>query len=408
MFNFKNKQDYEEQRQELMNKVKVFLNEGKASEAEAEMKNVEAMDNAWKEKALELANLNALNDRFVGLNMAAKSVNVPGGVVVDSTNNVADDDMYASEDYRKAFMNNVLKGTPIPAQFQNADANTKTGDVGSIIPTTIMEKVIEKMEATGMILPLVTRTGYKGGLSVPTSSVKPVATWVSEGSGSEKQKKTTGSITFNYYKLRCAISMSLETSVVTLGIFETTFMKNVTEAMAKALETSIITGTGTGQPTGILTETPATGQALTIAKTASITYNDLVKMESALPLEYETNAIWCMTKKSFGAFLSMVDSAGQPIARVNYGINGRPERTLLGRTVVLNNYMDSYADTVAADTIFAFLFDFSDYILNTNYQMTVKQYEDNDTDDIVTKAILLADGKVVDKNSLVTLTKKSA
>lgn len=36
-------------------------------------------------------------------------------------------------------------------------------------------------------------------------------------------------------------------------------------------------------------------------------------------------------------------------------------------------------------------------------QNDIKKYEDNDTDDKVTKGIMLADGKVVDKNSLVTI-----
>ena len=49
----------------------------------------------------------------------------------------------------------------------------------------------------------------------------------------------------------------------------------------------------------------------------------------------------------------------------------------------------------------------ADYVLNTNLNMTIKRYEDNDTDDMVTKAIMLADGKVVDKGSLVTITKKN-
>mgnify|MGYP000081559087 FL=1 len=44
-------------------------------------------------------------------------------------------------------------------------------------------------------------------------------------------------------------------------------------------------------------------------------------------------------------------------------------------------------------------------MLNTNYTMTVKKYEDNDTDDMVTKAIMLVDGKVIDKNSLVVVAK---
>lgn len=40
-----------------------------------------------------------------------------------------------------------------------------------------------------MILPLVTRTAYKTGMVIPTASVKPTATWVAEGAGSDKQKK---------------------------------------------------------------------------------------------------------------------------------------------------------------------------------------------------------------------------
>ncbi|PEP79428.1 phage major capsid family protein, partial [Bacillus toyonensis] len=51
---------------------------------------------------------------------------------------------------------------------------------------------------------------------------------------------------------------------------------------------------------------------------------------------------------------------------------------------------------------------YKDYILNTNYQMGVKKYEDNETDDLVTKAIMIVDGKVVDNNSLVVLKKAAA
>lgn len=402
-----NKEKYLAQRNGLVESAQALINEGKIEEANAKMEEVKTLDDQFENEAKAAANLNALIDNNKITNLQSKGVSVMGNVI-DSTGMIQDDDMYASLDYRKAFMNNIIKGAAIPNEFLNADANTKTTDVGAVIPSTVVEKIIEKLEATGMILPLVTRTGYKGGVTIPTSSVKPVATWVAEGAGSDTQKKTTGTITFAYYKLRCAVSVSFETDNIALAIFETTLINNVVDAMTKALENAIVNGTGTGQPKGILTETPATGQALAIAKTVDIKYSDLIAAEAALPLEYEANAIWCMSKKSFMAFLGMTDTAGQPIARVNYGVGGKPERTLLGRTVVLNNYVTSYATTVTVDTIFAFLFNFSDYILNTNYQMTLKKYEDNDTDDQVTKAIMLADGKVIDVNSLVTLTKKFA
>lgn len=308
-----------------------------------------------------------------------------------------------SLEYRNAFMNYVLRGEAIPAELR-ANAVTKTGDVGSVIPQTVLNQIIEKIEAVGMILPLVTRTAIKGGVSVPISSVKPVATWVAESAGSDKQKKTTGAITFSYNKLRCAVAVSLEVDTMALPIFESTLINNVVEAMTKAIEQSIINGTGVGQPKGILTETPVAGQALDIAK---VEYKTLVDAEAALPLEYEDGAVWCMTKKTFMSFAGMVDTNGQPIARVNYGINSKTERVLLGRQVVLCNYIDSFS-TAATGKPFAFLFNFSDYILNTNYQMGVKKYEDNETDDMVTKAIMVVDGKAVNVNSLVVLKKAAA
>ncbi|MCG3056049.1 phage major capsid protein, partial [Escherichia coli] len=110
-------------------------------------------------------------------------------------------------------------------------------------------------------------------------------------------------------------------------MFETTLVNNVVEAMTKAIEQAIINGDGIGKPKGILAETPLSGQALDVSK---IEYKTLTDAEAALPLEYESNAVWCMTKKTFMNFASMVDTTGQPIARITYGISGKPERTLLG------------------------------------------------------------------------------
>mgnify|MGYP000904631196 CR=1 FL=1 len=404
-----NKEKYLDKRQKLLNEAQNLINGGKIEEANAKMKEVETLDNQWGDFSKAQANLNALNTDSKPVNITELGSNKVDGTVIDSIekNAVATEtDIYNTVEYRKAFMNNVVKGTPIPEKFQNVDQNTTTSDVGSVIPTTILEKIVEKLEATGMILPLVTRTSYKGGLSIPTSTVKPTATWVAEGKGSDKQKKTTGSIVFNYYKLRCAVSVSFETSIVTLGVFETTIINNIAEAMTKALEQAIIDGSGSGQPKGILAEIAPDGQNIEIEATADIDYKTLIEAEAALPLSYESEAVWCMTKKTFMKFIGMVDSNKQPIARVNYGINGRPERTLLGRTVVLNDYMTSLGSTIESDTVVAFLFNFKDYVLNTNYNITVKRYEDNDTDDQVTKALMLVDGKTVDKNSLVTITKK--
>lgn len=317
------------------------------------------------------------------------------------TTNRANGNIYDSEEYRNAFMNYVCRGVPIPKEYR-ADAVTQTTDIGALVPPVTLNKIIEKIEAYGMILPLVTRTAYKTGMVIPTASVKPVATWVAEGAGSEKQKKDlSGTITFGHFKLRCAVAVTIETDQMAYSAFETTLVNNIVEAMAKALETAIISGTGSGQPTGILHD-DSKGAKLEVS---SLDYQTLVNAEAELPMEYENGAVWCMTKKTFMQFTGMVDKNGQPIARVNYGIGGKPERILLGRTVKLTNYIDTFNASLEAGKVFAFLYNFADYTLNTNFQIGIKTYEDNDTDDIIRKMIMVCDGKPIVYDSLVKLVK---
>lgn len=293
-------------------------------------------------------------------------------------------------EYRSAFMNYVMRGTPIP---MNLRENTLTTDVLGAIPTVVVNKIIEKMEAVSNILNLVTRTSYAAGVEIPASTTKPVASWVSEGATSTKQKKTTTKIVFTYYKLRCEVSVSMEVHTMALDAFENKLAENVAKAMVKAIETAIISGTGTGQPKGILAETPVTGQAID-AKTG-VTYKLLCDAEAAVPAASEATAKWCMTKKNFMAIIGMVDSQGHPIARINYGIDGKPERTVLGREVVISE---------CASATKSFIFDFADYILNTVYDMGIQKKQDWDTEDLLTKAVMSVDGKVADKTSLVVMT----
>ena len=408
------KEIYNSQRQQLMDDAQKLLDESKTAEAQAKMKDVEALDAKFEEEAKIQANLNAL----AGVHVQGQAVSVlppvatAESIVLSGGAKTPDVlDRYDTDEYKRAFMNYVLTGKKIPAELTNVDANTKTSDVGAAIPTTTLQKIYEKIEATGMILPRVTHTSYKGGVTVPTSSAKPTASWVAEGAGSDKQKKALGSITFAYHKLRCAISMSLEVSIVTYPMFESQFVANVAEAMVKAEEQAIISGSGSGQPKGITKETAPTGQNIDIAAaTTALAYTDLVKAEALLPQAYDADAVWCMTKKTFfEQIVGMVDDKKQPVARVNYGLSGKPVYSLFGREVVLvGDYLPSFTASVTADTIFAFIFNFKDYLWNENLGMTFRKYTDNATDDEVTVALALVDGKCVDTNSLVTLTKKKA
>ena len=379
---------YQSKRLELCNQAQDLLNAGRLEEFNTIKKSIEDLDNDFDIQAKALNEMLVFNRGDKVTDIEKLSIKKKGKVI-DTMNNNFVNETTSTQEYRLAFMNYVTKGVAMPEEFKNT--TTVTTDVGAVIPDNVLQKIIENMEAVGMILPLVTRTAFKGGVTVPTSSVKPVATWVAEGATSDKQNKTLGAVTFAYHKLRCAVAVSLEVDEMALPVFEATLINNIVEAMTKAIENAIINGTGVGQPKGILTETPVEE----IEITNSVTYADLCAAEGALDLAYEKDAVWFMSKKQFAEILAIVDEQGQPVARVNYGLAGKPERAILGRPVVLNNYMPEGS--------VAFLFNPKDYILNTNFAMGIKEYYDEDTDDRIKKSVMLVDGKAVDCGSFVKL-----
>lgn len=315
-------------------------------------------------------------------------------------------------EYRVAFGNFITRGTPIPAELR---ATTTTTDVSAVIPDNLVNQIIEKIEAVGMILPLVTRTSYPVGQRIPIDGVKPTASWVGEGAGSTPVKKTAPtSITFSAFKLRCEVSYTQEVSVQTLAVFESLFVKQVSEAMVKAIESKILSNdAGTASPSGIFynpNEATEPDKAVEIADSTDINYATLLSMESKLPQQYDGDSIkWLMSKTTFIQFLSMLDDNGQPVARINQGLTGKLERTLLGRGVILTgDYLPSIAKTVTADTVIGCLFNLSDYVLNTSYDLGVQSAVDWDTEDHRTKAVMSVDGKVIRRDSLVKLVQKAS
>ena len=362
-----------------------------ALEDENSEADTEALEEESRNLTAELKRLEGLESR----KSIAQKIN-DGALSINNVTPVKEErdegNVYSTMEYRKAFMKYVLSGEK-SAELR-ADATTKTTDIGSVIPTTIMNKIYEKIENFGKIYSKITKTNFKGGLSIPTSSLKPSASWVAEGSTSDKQKKPTGDVVFAYYKLQCKVAITLEAGTVSLEIFEDTVAKNITEAMVKALEIAVFQGTGVKQPTGIETEVEAT-------EIESVDYATLVNIERNVDEAYDDTAEYYMTKKDFlTKVIGLVDSNKQPIARVNIGIDGKPAPVLFGRPV-------NYTPAEVLGNVFTVVGDLADYVMNSNYQMTMKKYIDEDTDEEVSKCTLIADGKLASKQSFQVVTIKT-
>ena len=304
---------------------------------------------------------------------------------------------------RQAFMEYILTGK---VAEKRADAITLTTDASAVIPNTIMQRVIKELREYGQIWARVTKSNVKGGISIPVATLKPTASWVGENIVADKQKyPVDGKVSFLYNKLQCRIAISLEVDTTTLEVFEDSLVDAIKEAMIVALEKAILNGTGEGQPLGITKHTDV--KVVELTEDELKTYRGWIKAKKAVPASYKKRISFILNDADFTNYIEgMVDQNGQPVGRVNYGLNGEETTKVLGKDAILveDDYLPSF-DSAAKGDIFGIICDLSDYIFNSNMEIVIKRYFDEDTDQWITKATLIGDGKMSSKQSVVLLKK---
>ena len=335
------------------------------------------------------------------------------GTVVDQRGGkpAEPEDKYGTLEYRKAFMAYCQKGTAIPVEYRT-DAYTSVAEAAAVIPTTIMNEIIKEMKVYGQLYARVRKTNIAGGVQVPILSLKPTATRITEAAVSDRKKLTANTyVQFSYYGLECKVATSLLASVVTLAMFEQQITPLITEAMVKKMEVEIVSGTGSGEMLGVTVDTRVpSGNKITITAADFIKWDAWKKQVFAkIPLAYRAGGIFIMGAGTFDGYIDgMVDANGQPVGRVNYGIAEGPQQRFGGKEVLLveDDVVASY-DVASAGDVVAIFMRPDDYDINSNMQMAMYRWLDHDTNQLVNKAILINDGKLLDAAG-VFLIKKGA
>ncbi len=315
-----------------------------------------------------------------------------------------EEDIYSTVEYRMAFMNYVTKGTPIPEEFRmqldesRSNELTVVGDVAAVIPTNLLNKVIEDITVEGKILARVTQTSYKGGVEIPISEINPVATWLNDEKDlSDEQKgKMEAKVTFSYHVLEAKVALGLLTATVSLPIFEATIVKQLKKAMLRSIEESIVEGSGSGKPLGFTKLTLPEDQVVEFTEDTIGTVKQWAEAEAAIPEAHEDAVIYLMSKKTWEKYLNgMTDASGQKIGLGK--INEKGQKIINGREVLVTDRFLGF-DKCGEGDIFGAIVDLSQYMLNSNLAMYYKRYFNEDTNKWIHKALMIVDGKMAAGN----------
>ena len=332
------------------------------------------------------------------------------------------EDPFDTEDYNRAFMNFVVRGEQMPSNLVTpgmrpenvrADAFTYTTDVANFIPTTLSNTIIEKMSTYGDIWPLVTKMNVQGGLDINIWDFLPTASWITESTTADYQKAPNPTrISFKYYILEARLAQSFLTQLTTLEAFQRRFPEKAAEAMVRALEQAIIRGTGSGQPLGILNETRIQADHK-LSKTADdiSTWVGWANILKPLTRRYR-NGYFVMAQDTWDRYINgMVDTTGQPVTRVNYGLDGANNEQLyfMGKRVMIveDDILPAFDD--AEDTEAFMLFTrFSDYLVNQQEGMRAIRWNDEESNHVKDKIQTVVDGKMGDINGTLIFNKSEA
>lgn len=403
------REQYLNQRNQLMTEAKAFLDAGNIDQFNAVKAKVEALDQQYEAAATAQANFAALQGgAVVPMSLQNLGGAMPGAAGTPAMENGASD-IFASPEYATAFMNFACGREAMPARFLNAAGTTTAANAGAAIPTTMVREIVRELKERGVIFQQLRHLNIQGGVEIPIADLSPVASWVGENASEDQELTAKTSVQFSYYGLECKISQTILASVVTIEEFQALFVELAVEAIIAAVEKGVFSGTGAGQMLGV-TKDPRVKNIVTLSPLEVASYHGWKsKVFAKIRKRYRGGAFY-MAQGTFEGYIDgMVDDNGQPIGRINYGIDGEERYRFGGKNVetVEDDVIAPYDEAADGDVIAVYM-RMKDFVFNSNMQMTVVHWTDHDANKKKTKVMLICDGKIADPNGVVVVKKGPA
>ena len=338
-----------------------------------------------------------------------------------------------SMEYRRAYMNYVQRGVPIPAELRQRVDNyinslpvearagydaINTNDTGAVIPMNLVREIINtNRKRYGNLYSRVRKTSLPGGVKFPVGAFEAEAHWINESTVSPRQSiGSAEDVMFAYHVLELRIAQTFLSSILSIEEFEMKVPEVTSVAYMRAHDKAIIKGSGVDQPLGILNDTRVTSAAdHTIALTAAEINNWTAwrkKFFAKLPLGYRSGE-FIFNNGTVDAYLeTMADGNNNPIFRqatgleVNDGDAADPNGRFFGRRISLVE-PDILADfdTASSGDVIGIYWQPEDYAINENFGFTTMRYYDNERNQWVNKALTVCDGKILNPVGYYLITK---
>ena len=267
-------------------------------------------------------------------------------------------DSRIGKQYRQEFRNYLRTGNVGSSLTERRDMGTGGGNAlqgtggGYFVPVGFVNEVEQAMKFYGSMLQSSTimKTATGQPLPYPTSNdTSAVGELVGEGVQVTTQDVTIGSVIFGAFKYSTKlIRVSLELLMDSAFDIEKFLTQEFANRIGRIINTHCTVGTGSGQPTGIVTAATNSGitvigddNATTPDPTKEVGYLDLTNLVHSIDPLYREGAAFMFHDSTLAFLKRLKDKYGRPIWMPSLA-SGVPDK-ILGYEYFVNNDLDQLA-----------------------------------------------------------------
>lgn len=346
-----------------------------------------------------------------GREESMRSLNILTGSDFE-TRTEASGDVLESAEYRSAFFKTLLgqelsqheqraMAAGIKEAEKRADAFTTSTDAVAVLPTSTLNEVVKKARTMGGLMAECRAFALPTKISVPVGTPGNKANWHTEGAEVEGEKPSIASVMFDGYEIIKIFSISAKVKKMSISAFETYLIEELTACVMECIAESLVNGTGSGQGTGILTGiTWDASNTVTVGKSASLTYANVVKAIGMLKRGYSVGAKMAMNNAMFyNSFYGMVDANGKPVFITD------PKQESIGKILGFEVVIDDY---IADDTVIIGNFKYVGYNLPEGIVIETSRESSFKKGLVDYRAMAIADCKPIVKEAFIKIDKATA
>lgn len=264
-------------------------------------------------------------------------------------------------------------------KIYNTMSTTTTTEGGHTVPTEVAATVVDKMKAFGGMRSVsdIIRTNGFGDLNFPGSDgTSEVGELIGQNTTATAADPSFTVVTVSPYKYSSKIvAIPYELLQDSAADMEGFITGRLAQRLGRITNTHYTTGTGSGQPNGVVTASTQ-GRVGTTGQTTTVIFDDLVLLVHSVDPAYRAgnNCRFMMNDASFGIVRRIKDSQNRPVFIPGWdGISGSMSDKLLGYDVVVNQDVASMAAN-AKSILFG---DFSYYKIRDVMDMRMFRFEDS-------------------------------